>query len=129
MKVTKLLTAAALMAAITFTACKGKGPKDYIVNKWKMTSVSGGEADQMPDSLKKVMMAAFSMEFMKDNKYKVSNGPGMEEIGTYKLSDDGKSLSTTEDGKSKTETIGIDEISKSKMTLSKEGMKMVLETK
>lgn len=86
MKIKQFLTGLLLVATVCLTACKSK-PKDIIVQKWKLTDVSG-----IPDSEKNNFLKGADLEFTKDGKYH-SVVSGKEENGTYKLSDDGKSLS------------------------------------
>ncbi len=56
------------------------------------------------------------IEFTKDGKYK-QNMSGTEDEGTYTLTEDGKSLMTT-DSKGKTDTLNVDALTASDMTLS-----------
>ena len=128
MKISKLLLAAVLIAGTFIAGCKSKGPKDLIVNKWKITDVSGGDAAQMSDSLKKVFMSSAVMDFQKDGKYS-RTAMGETENGTYSLSEDGKALTTTPEGGKTPETVKVEELSKSKMVLSMEGTKMTCEVK
>ncbi len=128
MKISKLLLTAVLIAGTFMVSCKSKGPKDFIVNKWKITDVSGGEAAQMGDSIKKVFLNSAVMDFQKDGKYSRS-AMGETENGTYSISEDGKSLTTTPEGGKSPETVKVEELSKSKMVLSMEGTKMTCEAK
>ncbi len=114
MKLKNIFTGILLMSAMAFVSCKGK-PKDMIVNKWKATDITGGDMASMPDSIKKNLISAISIEFTKDGKYTAVSG-GENENGTYTISEDGKSISMT--GKSGTaEESTIEEITKSKLVI------------
>jgi hypothetical protein len=128
MKISKLILAAVLVAGTIMVGCKGKGPKDFIVNKWKITDVSGGEAAQMTDSIKKVFLSSAVMDFQKDGKYS-RTAFGQTENGAYSLSEDGKSLTTTPEGGKTPETVKVEELTKSKLVISIEGTKMTCEAK
>lgn len=128
MKFSKLLLTALVIGGTFLASCKSKGPKDFIVNKWKITDVSGGEAAQMSDSLKKVFISSAVMDFQKDGKYS-RTAMGETENGTYSLSEDGKSLTTTPESGKNVETVKVEELSKNKLVLSMEGTKMTCEAK
>jgi hypothetical protein len=115
MKLKKLFTAALLLTTVVMMSCKGKSAKDMIVNNWKFTNISGGDASQMPDSIKTEILSSATMEFTKDGKFNVTM-MGSKTSGTYSVSDDGKTLTTTDEGKT-AETAEILEISKDKIVL------------
>ena len=116
MKLTKLFTAVVLVAGITMVSCKNKSPKELIVNKWKVTSISGTQATAMPDSVKTQIYSSAVMEFTKDGKF-MTTGFGSSKGGTYSVSDDGKTLTSTDDGSSTPDILSILEISKDKMII------------
>ena len=117
------------MSAMAFVSCKGK-PKDMIVNKWKMTDMTGGVVASMPDSAKKSLLAKMSIEFTKDGKY-MTAGDGPIDNGTYTVAEDGKSVTITSEKSGKPESNDIEEISKSKLVLldKSSGTKVTLEPK
>jgi len=117
MKLFRLPSLALLAAVLLFSACKGKSTKDLIVKKWKFTDFSGKEFEGMPDSVKTKMMDA-TMEFKKDGKYENAGMGESTKTGTYKLSDDGKSLYTTDEGSSFTDSLNILEISETKLVVA-----------
>ena len=117
MKLTKLLTACVLVAAIAMISCKGKGPKDLIVNKWQMSEIGGAGAAQIPDSVKTKVIGHATIEFKKEGNFESSDMGDGPKTGTYAVSADGKILSTTDSGKSYTDSLDIIEISASKVIL------------
>ena len=116
MKLTKLFAAVLLLTTVAMVSCKSKTAKDLIVNKWKVTNISGSQAAQMSDSVKTQIYSTATMEFTKDGKF-VSAGMGPTKGGTYSLSEDGKTLTTTDEGSSTPDILAIDEISKDKMVV------------
>ena len=122
MKLSKLLTLVLLVSTVMI-ACKGKAPKELIVNKWKLTAVSDEKADsssKMPESAKKEMIGKVSIEMTKDGQCIMQGVGDTPETGTYTLSDDGKTLSLTEKGASKADVMGIDELTESKLVMTDE---------
>ncbi len=130
MKLTKIFGAALLVTTITLVSCKGKSAKDLIVNKWHVTNIAGARAADVPDSIKTQMYASAVMEFMKDGKFSTT-GFGSAKGGTYSVSDDGKSLISTDEGSSMADSLTIVEISKSKMIIEdkKSDMKVTFTAK
>ena len=130
MKLTKLFAAALLVSTITMVSCKDKSAKDLIVNKWHVTNISGARATDIPDSVKTQMYSSAVMEFMKDGKFSTT-GFGAAKGGTYSVSDDGKSLISTDEGSSSADSLTIVEISKAKMVIEdkKSDMKVTFEVK
>ena len=130
MKLTKLFAAILMLSTITMTSCKSKSAKDLIVNKWKITNITGTHADQMSDSMKTQVYANAAMEFTKDGKF-MSSGMGNTKGGTYSISDDGKTLTSTDEGSTTPDILTIDEISGDKMVIEdkKEGMKVTFVAK
>ena len=70
----------------------------------------------MMNSMIEKMKTEGWIEFTKEGKFK-QNMSGTEEEGTYSLDESGKMLMTT-DSKGKTDTLNIDELSATAMTLS-----------
>ncbi|MEP7238983.1 MAG: hypothetical protein ABI685_13985, partial [Ferruginibacter sp.] len=68
MKLLRLSSIALLLGALFFAGCKGKSAKELIVNKWKLTDVSGENAKDMSDTEKKEMKEKFVLELTKDGK-------------------------------------------------------------
>jgi hypothetical protein len=111
-------------ACCAFVSCKSNKAKDLIVNKWKITDIN---IPEMPvnDSIKTAAMKG-TMEFTKDKKWQIT-GMGKDMIGTYSLTDDGKTLFILVDDKSETHEVVeltstklvlIDKSNKSKLTLA-----------
>ncbi len=74
-------------------ACNNKKPKDLIVKKWQVTDAktsSGTALDE--ETVNRMKQLIF--EFTADGKLILNGIPGQEKQGTYKISDDGKTLST-----------------------------------
>jgi hypothetical protein len=132
MKFTKLFSAVILVAAIATVGCKGKSKgqddakntgdstkttgssgKDLLVNKWVLSELSGEGTKEIADSVKEKMIGHTTIEFKSDGTYEGMN-MGEAEKGTYKLSDDGKTLYNTESGKNETDTVMIGQIQKDK---------------
>ncbi len=59
MKKVNRFTMLALMATAIFFSCKTKGPKDWIVSKWKLTDLKGKPIEEMGDSLKNIYIKSF----------------------------------------------------------------------
>ena len=130
MKLTKLITVVLLVTAIAIASCKSKSAKDLIVNKWKVTNVSGTQLNDLTDSMKTVIYATATMEFTNDGKF-ISSGMGPTKGGTYSVSDDGKTLTTTDEGSTTPDMLDIAEISKDKMVVKdkKEDMQITFGVK
>ena len=124
MKLFKLSTAVLALTMMLFTACKSKSPKDLIVNKWKVTDVSGDGAKGMTDADKKQMMDKFVMEFTKDGKCSVSGMGETPKTGTYTVSDDGKTLNLTREGDTKPSPQEISELTADKLVITDGDSKM-----
>jgi hypothetical protein len=131
MKLFRLSSVVLLLAALFFSGCKGKAAKDQIVNKWKLTAVSGDGAAKMSDAEKKDMIDKLVVEFTKDGKCSMSGEGDTPKTGTYTLSDDGKTLMMTQDGSEKADQMDVSEISGSKLVFSdtKENMTMTFQPK
>ncbi|MFN8243340.1 MAG: hypothetical protein U0X40_04725 [Ferruginibacter sp.] len=126
MKNFKLAALAFFSLAILFTACKGKSPKELVVNKWKLTEVTGEGAKDMSDQEKKGMTDSLVLELTKDGKinlYGLGSDPAM---GTYTVSEDGKSMDFKRTGEDKAEPQQINEVSASKLVITDTKSKMTL---
>ena len=120
MKLKHLLSGILFLAAVAVIGCKGKPSKDMVVNKWKISNLSGGMAKDMPDSVKKEMSDKLTLEFTKDGKYMMTGG-GADEKGDYTISDDLKTLTMTRGGTGnggKSMPHDINELSKDKVVLT-----------
>ena len=104
-KIAELADSIAAAGADTTKASSFKGQKEMMESQKTMMS-------SMIDKMK----AEGWIEFTKEGKYK-QNMSGTEDEGTYSLSADGKSLMTT-DSKGKTDTLNVDALTASDMTLS-----------
>ena len=100
-----------------FSACGKKGPKDYIVNKWRITDVN--PSTPYSESLKKA-----TLEFKKDNTWALTGTPAADQAGMYTMSDDYRQLTTTDVRGEKSE-LTLHEVSKEQIifTDKKTGIK------
>ena len=140
-----LLCLSVVTAMIVMASCGGNKNKDLIVKKWQWSEIKSEKmdedmakikaaADTTQDSAMKAMiegqikmydammaeMKNSTMEYRADGSYSTAMtmmGQTKEEKGTYKISDDGKMLITT-DEKQKADTLAIDELSDAKIILS-----------
>jgi len=126
MKLFKSSAIALILMALIFAGCKSKGAKELIVNKWKLTELSGESAKEMSDTEKKEMTDKLVMELTKDGKVTMSGMWDTPKTGTYSLSDDGKTLFLTRDGDTKAEPQAINELKEGKLVITSEKDKMVL---
>lgn len=118
MKLTKLFTAVLLLTSVVFFSCKSKSPKDLIVNKWKLTEVSGEGSKTMSDAEKKDMIDKLVMDLSKDGKCSVSGMGETPKKGSYSISEDGKTLNLTGEGESKSTPQQVDELKDGKLVIS-----------
>jgi hypothetical protein len=107
-----------LAGSIAIVSCKGKSAKDYIVNKWKITDISGKGVEGMPDSAKTKIYETAAMDFKKDGKYESADMGGGPKKGVYTISSDGKSLMTTDEGSTVTDTLELVEVTADKMIVN-----------
>jgi hypothetical protein len=126
MKLFRLTSIALILMALFFTGCKGKSAKELIVNKWKLTELSGDNAKEMTDAEKKEMTDKFLMELTKDGKVTMSGMWDTPKTGTYSLSEDGKTLFLIRDGDTKAEPQGINELKAGKLVITSEKDKLIL---
>jgi len=123
----------AVVATFLF-ACKG-GNSNNIVGKWKLANFENNM--QVPEESKaqyEQMMAEMKktsyFDFKNDGTYEI-NMAGTVSKGTWKVSDDGKKLTTKEDGKDKEDMMDISEMSGNKLVFEGSSgetkMKMTLE--
>ena len=120
-----------LLAALFFTGCKSKSAKELIVNKWKLTEVSGEGAKDITDAEKKEMIGKFMMDLTKDGKVSMSGMGETPKTGTYSVSDDGKILTLTHEGEEKGDPQDINELTSDKLviTSAKDKMKLSFSSK
>lgn len=118
MKLTKFTTAILLVMFVAFAGCKSKSAKELIVNKWKITDVSGDGAKEMSETEKGKLKDSTTMEFTKDGKCTITGMRETPTTGTYSVSDDGKTITMKQDGESKDEQNELSDVSASKMTIN-----------
>jgi len=109
------ICATALTITVVMLGCKSKTPQELIVNKWKVTDISGGRASEMPDSVQQNIKKA-TVEFGSDGKFHLSDGQKPYE-GSYTLDAEGKHLNlnpTTGEGP---ETDSIADITADKLVI------------
>ncbi len=126
MKLFRLSALAFMLVALIFTGCKGKSAKELIVNKWKLTELSGENAKEMTDAEKKEMTNKFLMELTKDGKVMMSGMWDTPKTGTYSLSEDGKTLFLIRDGDTKADPQVINELKGDKLVITSEKDKLIL---
>jgi len=124
------------------TSSETKAPKAIAAQKWgyDVDAMISMMVEQTPeekrseitDEQKAKMKEGISkayMELMADGTYMGMSPFGQEEKGTWTLSEDGKTLTTKEEGKDKEETLTVKELSAEKMVLETgEGEKKVTVT-
>jgi Lipocalin-like domain len=114
MKLSKIFFSALMICAVAFVACKGGGPEAKLARKWKLSSITMPGIDaKVADSLIKV---GATMEFTKDGKFTFS-GMGQSSSGTYKIDKEGKTLTTTENGKE--ESMNVTELTDKSLKVAK----------
>ncbi len=118
MKLIRLSSVVLLLGALFFTGCKGKSAKELIVNKWKLTEVSGEGVKDMSDAEKKEMTEKFILELTKDGKVSMTGMGETPKTGNYTVSDDEKTLLLTRDGDSKAEPQDINELKADKLVIT-----------
>ena len=126
MKLFKTTTVLLLFTSLLFTACKGKSGKDFIANKWKMTNISGEGAKDMSEDEKKSMASSIVMDLTKDGKINMTGMGESAKTGTWKLSDDAKTLFLTHDGEDKAEPQEVNELTAEKLVITDPKSKLVL---
>jgi hypothetical protein len=126
MKLFRSSSIALICMALIFAGCKSKSAKELIVNKWKLTELSGENAKELPEKEKKEMTDKLVMELTKDGKVSMSGMWDTPKTGTYSLSDDGKTLFLVHDGDTKAEPQIINELKEGKLVITSEKDKMVL---
>jgi len=100
------ISAAAFTITVVMLSCKSKTPQELIVNKWKVTTISGGKSADIPDSVQQNIKKA-TVEFGSDGKFHLSEGQRPYE-GSYTLDAEGKHLNlnpTTEGDGPETDSI------------------------
>ena len=97
MKLTRSILVILLAVTVTLISCKSKTAKELVVNKWKITEMSGKGVADMPDSAKARIYRDATMEFLKDGKFITSGMDNEAKTGTYSISDDGKTMISTND--------------------------------
>ncbi len=126
MRLFRLSSIALVLVALSFTACKSKSAKELIVNKWKLTELTGEAAKEMSETAKKEMTDKLIMELTKDGKVTMSGMGDTPKTGTYTLSEDGKTLFLLRDGDTTAEPQIINELKEGKLVITSEKDKMVL---
>ena len=104
------------------TSSETKAPKDMLAQKWMMdgeAAIASLPEERRPktDEEKQKMMERaqqVTMQFNADGTYVGVRG-GRESKGTWTLSEDGKTLTTKEEGKEKEEVLAITEMGADKM--------------
>lgn len=131
MKLLNQLTALLITTSILIVACKSKSPKELIVNKWTMTNISGKGSNMITDSMKNAMYGKASIEFMKDGRFEVSQMGNQPTKGTYSITDDGKYLVTTDDGKTMADSLVVMDLTSAKLdvNIKKEDISMTFKSK
>ncbi|MEO5647990.1 MAG: lipocalin family protein [Chitinophagaceae bacterium] len=118
-----------LISLALFPGCKADKPQDLIVKKWAITDVKVGGEEKMSDQEKQIMLK-LEMDFTKDGKLIVTGLPQGTKTGSYSLSEDGKTLTTTDPGGNSTPN-DVSTITKNKLVFKnpKDGLTFTLESK
>lgn len=129
-----------MLGFVVFLAVACGGGKDAIQKAWTLDDIVIGDAaleaipaeqrEMAKESMKGIidgMKGKMNFEFKADGKA-VAEAPNFsgeveKKEGTWKLSEDGKTLTVDVDGKA--ETFNVVELSSSKLQIEKEGMGMV----
>jgi len=122
----KLFTILALSSIMILSSCKSKSAKELIVAKWKVTAVSDDmvEADRkLTEQDKKDLIDKTTLEFSKDGKCTITSRD-TPETGSYKVSEDGKTLTMTQSGSEHSDTMASSEINDSKLVIADGRSKM-----
>jgi hypothetical protein len=106
-----------ILAGLFVTGCKEKAAKDLIVKKWNFTDITGPDAAEIPDSMKKEMYKTATMEFKKDGTWEAGGMRTEVQKCTYSLSEDGNSIITIE-GSGTPDTLMILELTETKMVIT-----------
>jgi hypothetical protein len=117
MKLLKLLSPTLLLMMVLLAGCKERSPKDLIVNRWRVTEMSGPLAAEFTDSSKQKIYATAIMEFKKDGQFQTTGLSSGTKTGTYSVTGDGKQLISTNTGDTKADTLNILEISTSNLVV------------
>lgn len=111
------------MLVLFSTACKKK-PAAEIYKKWDLTSATIQGVDQT--TIDNMIADGYSFEFKKSGQY--LHGTGAEKAtGTFKISDDGKSITTT--SAESTEVHNVTSLSETGLTLSNSTGSMTFQSK
>lgn len=78
-----------LLITLALSSCSNKDPRDFLINKWRITDVT--PTTPYSESLKKA-----TLEFKKDGTWSLTGTPAPDQAGMYTLSDDYKTLTTTD---------------------------------
>lgn len=102
-------------------------PKTLLTGNWALSAINfpipkdaPKEQVDMFNKMMEEMKSKSTFAFMADGKYAMSmyaDGQTRESKGTWSISDDGKTLTTTEDGTNKTDAINIAELTSTTLHL------------
>ena len=99
MKFTKTLAAFFFLAAPLLYSCKDNGAKQKLVKTWKMVGIGGPGSARFPDSIRQQMYGTRFMEFTEEGEMIATGGISAMQRGDFTISDDGKTLFTTRNGR------------------------------
>lgn len=112
-----------LLSMLLLTACK-PNPKEILSRKWKPIDVTGENIT--PNIKANIIKEGNLMEFTTSGKF-ISHAEGEgTESGTYTLSDDGKVISITSDGRTEVE-MKIRELKPNRAVIESNGIVLTFE--
>ncbi|MEO5647991.1 MAG: lipocalin family protein, partial [Chitinophagaceae bacterium] len=77
-----------IFCGFLISGCSKKGPRDFIIGKWRVTDVS---STPLAGSFKNA-----TIEFKKDGTWTITGTPAPDQGGAYSFSSDYKTLTTTD---------------------------------
>lgn len=127
MKFTKRSILLSFLAAIILFSCKNNNStKEKLVKTWKMVGMGGEGAKRFPDSIKQLMYGTRFMEFREEgDMIATSSGISQMQRGDYTISDNGKTLITSRNGRA-SDTMTINKLTNDTLILSIKAAKLEL---
>ena len=118
MKTKQIFTALIGVMILVLSACK-TNPKDALARKWKITDMSSPMINAEMKAA--VLSENNTIEFTKDGKYVAWSKGAENDKGSYTLSEDSKTLTTTGATGGQSQVITIKELTDDKMVGDMQG--------
>ena len=107
-----------VIAIIALSACNSDSKKkNELIKQWKMVNMGGKGAERFTDSAKREMYGTRFMEFREEGDMIASGGDRPMQRGDYTVSEDGKSIITTRNGRA-SDTFVINKLTKDTLIVS-----------